>query len=80
VPTRLPDSLRFIAPLPEFRAIDLLGRPWRSTDLAGKLTLVGIWSTMCGPCRKEHSALQAFQDAAWRGTCSAPRAESRRPA
>jgi thiol-disulfide isomerase/thioredoxin len=60
IPHAPSDSLRFTAPLAEFQAADLNGRTWGTLNLAGNVTLIDIWSTSCGPCRKEHPALQNF--------------------
>jgi len=56
------DALRFDRPLAEFRTTDLTGRAWRSADLQGKVTVIDIWSTTCGPCLQQHPALQAFHE------------------
>lgn len=65
VPVRAPeDTLRFVTELPEFEAKDIDGRVWQSADLRGKLTLIDVWSTFCGPCRKEHPELQRFYEKA----------------
>jgi len=61
VPAAAPaDTIQFVTQLPDFEAKDISGRLWRSADLRGKLTLVDVWSTFCGPCRQEHPELQRF--------------------
>jgi thiol-disulfide isomerase/thioredoxin len=60
IPAARPDSLTFTTRIPDFEAIALDGRMWRFSDLTGNVTLVDIWSTNCGPCRKEHPELQAL--------------------
>jgi thiol-disulfide isomerase/thioredoxin len=52
--------LTFTSQIPDFEANALDGRTWRLSDLTGKVTLIDIWSTNCGPCRKEHPELQAL--------------------
>ena len=64
IPAARTDSLAFTTRIPNFEAIALDGRIWRSSDLTGNVTLIVIWSTNCGPCRKEHLELQALYDGA----------------
>lgn len=49
-------------PLPDFQMFDAAGKTWRLADLKGKVTLVNLWATWCGPCRNELPYLQKVFD------------------
>lgn len=48
-------------PLPMITFEDEEGRSRRLTDFVGKVVLLNIWATWCGPCRREMPALDRVQ-------------------
>lgn len=48
-------------PLPELRFTDVSGRPMTLRDFRGKVVLLNLWATWCGPCREEMPALDRLQ-------------------
>lgn len=49
-------------PLPEFSAVDLEGRTWTRADVQGKVMVLNLWYTGCGPCRAEMPELSTWKD------------------
>jgi thiol-disulfide isomerase/thioredoxin len=49
-------------PLPDFEMSDAAGKTWRLADLKGKVTLINLWATWCGPCQAELPYLQKLFD------------------
>lgn len=48
--------------LPQFELADLNGNPWRLKTLAGKVLLINLWATWCGPCRAELPRIQKLHE------------------
>jgi len=48
--------------LPEFELEDAVGKTWHLADLKGKVTLINLWATWCGPCKEELPHLQKLYD------------------
>lgn len=47
--------------VPEYHANSLEGQPFRLPDDRGRVLLVNIWATWCGPCRYEVPELKLLQ-------------------
>ena len=48
---------------PGFTLMDLSGRKWTQDNLKGKVTLINMWATWCGPCIAELPHVQKIQNA-----------------
>ncbi len=48
-------------PMPDLKFNDSEGKPHTLADFRGKVVLLNIWATWCGPCRKEMPALDGLQ-------------------
>ncbi|MCZ2077081.1 MAG: redoxin domain-containing protein [Bryobacteraceae bacterium] len=51
-----------LKPLPPFRLPDLSGRVWTPDDFKGKVALINVWATWCGPCRVELPHIQRLHE------------------
>ena len=49
------------AAVPEVSFADAAGQPKTLADYSGKVVLLNIWATWCGPCRKEMPTLDRLQ-------------------
>lgn len=61
---------------PAFTATDIDGNIWTNADIEGKVMVLNVWYTGCGPCRKEMPELSQWKDE-MPGVCSFPRPTSR---
>ena len=50
-------------PAPDFAVVDVRGSPVTLSDYRGKVVLLNIWATWCGPCREEMPSMQRLYDA-----------------
>lgn len=50
--------------LPEFHLADLSGKTWTLTNLKGKVVLINLWATWCGPCNAELPQLEKLYEQA----------------
>jgi len=48
--------------MPEFSATSLSGLSINSNDMQGKIVVIDIWATWCGPCVEEMPMLQSLHD------------------
>ena len=47
---------------PKIEAVDLQGKAWNATELAGKVVVLNFWATWCAPCKDELPTLQTLHD------------------
>jgi len=47
---------------PKIEALDLQGKAWNATELAGKVVVLNFWATWCAPCKDELPTLQTLHD------------------
>lgn len=47
---------------PDFTSTDINGRTWTYADVEGKVMVLNLWFTGCGPCRAEMPELSAWKD------------------
>jgi thiol-disulfide isomerase/thioredoxin len=50
--------------LPDFQLADLSGKTWTTKSLNGKVVLINLWATWCGPCNAELPQLQKLYEQA----------------
>ena len=48
--------------VPDFSATDLDGRTWTSADVRGRVMVLNLWFTGCGPCRAEMPELSRWKE------------------
>jgi thiol-disulfide isomerase/thioredoxin len=49
-------------PFPQFAATDITGKTWSNADIQGKVMVLNLWFTGCGPCRAEMPELSQWKD------------------
>ena len=49
-------------PTPSIDAVDLQGKRWDASELAGKVVVLNFWATWCAPCKDELPTLQTLHD------------------
>ena len=47
---------------PPFSATDIDGKTWTNADVEGKVMVLNLWFTGCGPCRAEMPELSTWKD------------------
>ncbi len=47
---------------PQFTATDISGKTWTNADVKGKVMVLNLWFTGCGPCRAEMPELSKWKD------------------
>lgn len=47
---------------PDFSATDISGKSWNNADVNGKVMVLNLWFTGCGPCRAEMPELSSWKD------------------
>ena len=57
------DRVEVGQPAPAYAATSMQGQPVSLAELKGKVVLMNVWATWCGPCRKEIPELRALHSA-----------------
>ena len=55
-----PSQTTLPRPAPDFLLPDMGGQAVRLSQLKGKVILLNVWATWCGPCRKEMPTMEAL--------------------
>ena len=55
-----PSQTTLPRPAPDFLLPDMGGQAVRLSQLKGKVVLLNVWATWCGPCRKEMPTMEAL--------------------
>jgi thiol-disulfide isomerase/thioredoxin len=58
-----PPNFRFVAisgPMPPLAGVTLTGERLDARAYVGKVLLINVWASWCGPCRREQPGLQAL--------------------
>jgi thiol-disulfide isomerase/thioredoxin len=61
-PKMVPSRAAANRAIPQFSMQDQKGKTWTLDNLKGKATLINVWATWCGPCRKELPFLQQLYE------------------
>lgn len=49
-------------PMTSWQLTDLQGKSWRVQQFEGRMLLINVWATWCGPCRTEHPHFQKLYE------------------
>ena len=49
-------------PFPAFSETDMEGRTWTNADVQGKVMVINLWFSGCGPCRAEMPILSGWKE------------------
>lgn len=49
-------------PFPDFSATDIAGKTWTNADANGRVMVLNLWFTGCGPCRGEMPELSGWKN------------------
>lgn len=61
VAARSGESIKVGDKFPVFKAIDLDGNTWSNKDIEGKVMVLNLWFSGCGPCRAEMPELSEWK-------------------
>ena len=55
-------SIEVGSKIPDFTATDIDGKQWSQNDIIGKVVVLNLWHSGCGPCRTEMPELSTWKD------------------